>query len=148
MDGLSFSKHATDETFRVYRDRPGPKTGNILVALVAMSRQSQKLTVDQTDVALLCTDETHRIGNYRIEHRLKLSGRACDDTEHLTCCCLLLQGLGEIAVADLKFLKQTNVFNRDHRLVGKGCYQLDLFICKRLDLSPKDDDNADRNSLS
>ena len=44
---------------------------------------------------------------------------------------LLLQRLGEIAVAFLQFLEQPHVLDGDHRLVGEGLEQRDLFFGKR-----------------
>ena len=97
------------------------------MGLVAMSRQSQKLTVDQTDVALLCTDETHRIGNYRVQHRLNIGRRAGNHAQDFTRCRLLLQRF-------LEFLEQPDVLQRDHCLIGKGFEQLDLCWSERIHL--------------
>src|SRR5262249_54780983 len=41
---------------------------------------------------------------------------------------LLLQRLGKLACARLYFLEQTHVLDGDHRLVGEGSGQLDLFV--------------------
>src|SRR5262245_59063836 len=55
----------------------------------------------------------------RIEHRLHVGWRPADDTEHLGGCGLMLQGLAQLRVAFLKFLKQTHVFDSDHGLVSE-----------------------------
>ena len=54
-----------------------------------------------------------------IEHRLKIRRRTGDDTQDFTRRRLLLQRL-------LEFLKQADVFDGDHRLVGESLKQLDL----------------------
>ena len=44
-------------------------------------------------------------------------------------CCS--KSLGEITVLGLQFLEQSGILDGDHRLVGKGGNQLDLFVCER-----------------
>src|SRR5215475_2537461 len=83
-----------------------------------------------------------------VEDRLHVGRRPTDDAEHLRCCRLMLQRFAQFGITLLQFFEEANVLDSNDRLVGEGGHQLDLFICKRLDLSPKDDDNADRNSLS
>ena len=83
-----------------------------------------------------------------VEDRLHVGRRPTDDAEHLRCCRLMLQRFAQFGITLLQFFEEANVLDSNDRLVGEGCYQLDLFICKRLDLSSKDDDNSDRNSLS
>src|SRR5262245_29006656 len=83
-----------------------------------------------------------------VEDRLHVGRRPTDDAEHFRRCRLMLQRFAQFGITLLQFFEEANVLDSNDRLVGEGCYQLDLFICKRFDLSPKDDDNADRNSLS
>ena len=45
-------------------------------------------------------------------------------------------------------LKQAHVLDRDHRLVGEVCDQLDLFVGEGLHLLPPKDDDADWRSFS
>ena len=61
-----------------------------------------------------------------IQYRLNIRRRAGDDTQNFARRSLLLQGLGEIAVALLQFFEQPHVLDGDHRLVGEGFKQLDL----------------------
>src|SRR5262245_44089927 len=102
--------------------------------------ESQDHVIDPTDLSRALDDG--------IEHRLHVGRRPTDDAEHFRRCRLMLQRFAQFGITLLQFFEEANVLDSDDRLVGKGCYQLDLFICKRFDLSPKDNDNADRNSLS
>ena len=62
----------------------------------------------------------------RLEDRLEIERRAADHLEDLAGCRLLLQRLGEIAVAALELLEKAGVLDRDDRLIGEGLDQLDL----------------------
>ena len=44
----------------------------------------------------------------------------------------MLQRLAQFCIALLNLLEQPHVFDRDHRLIGKGFNQLDLPLIKRL----------------
>ena len=66
----------------------------------------------------------------RIEHGLKVEGRAADDVEHVAGRGLLLEHLGELVGARLHLLEQPHVLDRDHRLVGEGLDQLDLLLAE------------------
>ena len=64
-----------------------------------------------------------------VKHRLNVRWRAGDDAQDFTRGRLLLQRL-------LQFLKQPNVLDGDHGLVGKGFEQRDLFFRKGTNLGP------------
>ena len=55
---------------------------------------------------------------------------------------LLLERLGELAVARLELLEQADVLDRDHRLGGEGLEQLDLLVRERPRARPPDEDAA------
>ena len=55
-----------------------------------------------------------------VEHRLDVGGRARDHAQDLAGRGLLLEGLGEVAVARLELLEQPHVLDGDDRLVGEG----------------------------
>ena len=59
-------------------------------------------------------------------------GELRDDLQHLGGRGLLLQRLGQFARARLHLVEQPHVLDRDHRLVGEGCDQLDLLVGERL----------------
>src|SRR5262245_22053643 len=70
--------------------------------------------------SVACIAQPRGIFDNYVEHRLKLRGRACDYTQNLAGGRLLLQRLGEISVAFLQFLEQTDVLNGDHGLICEG----------------------------
>ena len=71
-----------------------------------------------------------------------------NDVEHLAGRRLLLKRFGEITVPVLELLKQPDVFNCDHRLIGKGSDEINLPGGKRLGISSEDDDDTNGNTLS
>src|SRR5215467_10100410 len=66
-----------------------------------------------------------------VEHRLHVGGGAADDAEHLSGCCLMLQGFTQFCISLLDLLEQPHVFDRDHRLIGEGSEESNLFFGKR-----------------
>ena len=65
-----------------------------------------------------------------VEDRLHVRRRAADDAEHLGRCRLMLQRLAQFRVALLDFFEQPHVLDGDHRLIGEGFEERDLFIEK------------------
>src|SRR5262249_46032524 len=57
-----------------------------------------------------------------IEDRLHVGGRAADDAEHFSRCCLVLQGFAQFRITFLQLVKQPDILDRDHSLIGKGCH--------------------------
>jgi len=82
-----------------------------------------------------------------LEHRLNFAGRARYDAEHLRCRGLLLQRIGKLVRALLLGLEQPRILDRDHRLVGEGLEQCDLFLGKRPHLHATDQNRSDRLPL-
>src|ERR1700730_3810405 len=78
----------------------------------------------------------HRIRQHGIEHGLQITGRGADDLEHVGGGGLLLQGFAQL-------VEQAGVLDRNHRLVGKTPYQLNLLVGERPHLLPVDDESAD-----
>src|SRR5262249_29662789 len=83
----------------------------------------------------------------RIENRLELGDRAADDLEHIGGGGLLLQRFTEIARARLHLVEQPYVLDRNHRLVGEGLDQLDLFVGKWSHDRAVHDEHTNRSSL-
>src|SRR5262249_25141351 len=98
--------------------------------------------------AILSPTDTHRVSQHRVEHGLKLAGRARDYAEHLRRRSLLLQRLGQVACARLHLVEQAHVLDRDHRLVGECFCQLDLFLRKGPHLGAAKKESADDLLLS
>ena len=89
-----------------------------------------------------------RILNERIQHRLEIERRAAYDFQHFARRRLLLEGLGEVAVASLQFLEQPHVLDGDHGLVGEGFEKGDLFLRERTDLRSANHNRPDGNTLA
>ena len=73
---------------------------------------------------------------------------AADDLENVGGRGLLLQRFGQLARALLLGVEQARVLDRDHRLVGESCDQLDVLIGERPHYVPAQNDHADRTSLA
>ena len=63
---------------------------------------------------------------------MQIERRPADDLEHVCGGGLLLQGLGQIVGARLYFVEQTDILDRNYRLVGEGLDQVNLPIGKWL----------------
>src|SRR5262245_3690149 len=61
-----------------------------------------------------------------VEHRLSIRRRTRDYPQYIT-------RRGKLAVALLYLLKQSDILNRDHRLIGKPSDQFDLTLAERRD---------------
>ena len=87
------------------------------------------------------------IFDQRVQNRLQIKSRAAYDFQHFARRSLLLQGLGEIAVANLQFLKQPDVFDRDHGLVGECFKKSDLLVGERIDCGTTNKNRSNRNTF-
>src|SRR5262249_48380582 len=56
---------------------------------------------------------------------------------------LLLEGLGQVAIARLQLLEQPDVLDGDDRLVGERAEKLDLRVAERADAGPAERDRTD-----
>jgi hypothetical protein len=81
-----------------------------------------------------------RLFEHRVEHRREVAGRGVDDLQDLGRGDLLLQRLGdpaiallELPIAVLQLLEQPGVLDGDDRLVGESLDQLDLLGGERPD---------------
>jgi hypothetical protein len=79
-----------------------------------------------------------------IEHRLQIERRSADHLEYIRCCGLLLQGLAQILGSLMKFFEQSNILDRNHRLVGECGDEIDLLLAERLHALAGENENADR----
>src|SRR6266852_37645 len=88
--------------------------------------------------------EPHGTSDDRVEDRLDVGLRAADDAQDLRRRCLLLQSLGQVAVASLQLLEEAHILDSDHGLVCEGLEELGLCIAERDCLLANDVDCADR----
>ena len=96
---------------------------------VQRDRAEPAILAQPHDPKLGCA-KAGRVRQNGIEDSLQFSGRSTDDAKHLRRRRLLLQRLGQFARSRLHLFEQPHVFNRDHRLVGKGFEQFDLFVAE------------------
>src|SRR2546421_139597 len=113
MNRSAFNERATWPGLSTWPYRPLLEGCRPFGTHVVVSNNLEKLTIILADVAILGTDELNGISYHRVQHRLNIRRRAGDDTENLARRRLLLQRLGEIPVACIKFVEQTYVLDRD-----------------------------------
>src|SRR5437762_1962806 len=82
-----------------------------------------------------------------IKHRLHVSRRAADDTEHLGGRGLVLQRLAQRSVALLELVEQPHVLDGDHRLVRERFQELDLPLTEWTDVQASEYDLPDISAL-
>ena len=75
---------------------------------------------------VVCSAHPRGIPGDGVQHRLKITGVAADGPEDVARRRLLLQRLGQVAVARLQLREQAHVLDGDHGLIGKRPEQLDL----------------------
>src|SRR6516225_9925690 len=85
--------------------------------------------------AILSPTDTHRVSQHRVEHGLKLAGRAGDH----------LQDLG---AGRLLLIEQPHVLDGDHRLIGEGLSQFDLLLTEGPRFCAYYAEEANNNSLA
>ena len=61
---------------------------------------------------------------------------------------LVLACLRELSALVLDFIEQTHVLDRDHRLIGKGCHQLDVLVVEWAHNGSAQQDHTDRAALA
>jgi hypothetical protein len=113
-----------------------------------MGNDSDEFTIDLTDVTFCGARQAHGIRENRVEHRLKLSGRARNHSENLAGRGLLLQRLGQLTVPVLQFPKQPDVFDSNCGLISKGSEERDLLVREGMDFHTADCDSPNRYSFS
>src|SRR6185369_14510523 len=104
------------------------KRGKFLVHVVGGNQADLAIDV-LPDVGDLGTAEPCGGFNDDVQYRLQVGGRTADDAENVAGRGLLLQRFHQLLRASLHFLKQADVLDGNHRLVGEGGDQLDLLVC-------------------
>ena len=85
-----------------------------------IGHQAQSVTVHTEDRGIERLTQARGARGHGIEDGLHIRRRAADDAQDLARRRLLLQGLGEVAVAHLQLLEQPHILDGDDRLVGEG----------------------------
>src|SRR5262249_45993218 len=103
-----------------------------------MSSRNHHIPIAKSQHQVINTTNASSTLNDGIEHWLHVRWRPTDDSEHLSCRRLMLQGLAQLCVALLDLFEQSHIFNGDHCLVCEGFKQSDLLVGKRPYLHPPD----------
>ncbi len=108
----------------------------------------EEFPIEAKHGAKLSITESPRILGDRVKDRLDIGGRAGDHAQNLARRRLLLEGLGEVAVASLELPEQADVLDGDDGLIGEGLQQLDLAVGEGPGRRSRHRDGADRLTLS
>ena len=109
-----------------------------------MCHEMDELSVKFIYEAKQCVAEPRCTLRDHIEHRLDSARRAADNVEYVAGGNLVLQRLGQLARLCLLGLEQPDVLDRDHRLVGKRCYKLDVLVVEWVHNGPAQQDHTNR----
>src|SRR6516225_8257294 len=111
-------------------------------------RNFQKFAIMQPDNTEYGLAQARGALNDRIEHRLSIRWRPTDDAEDLAGRGLMLQRFRQLARARLHLVEESHILDRDHRLVGEGCGELNLLAGEGPRLCATDYEAPDRLVLS
>ena len=111
-------------------------------------RRAVDVLVLPVDEALVGAAQPHRALHEALEDRLEIERRAADDLQDLARRRLLLERLGEVAVARFQLLEEPDVLDGDDGLVGERLQQLDLLVRERPRLGARDGDRPDGISFA
>jgi hypothetical protein len=126
----------------------GDKASVIQPARAAGGHDAKDPVVLLEDRHVLGTAQPSGVLGDGVQDRLDVGRRAGDDAQDLAGGRLSFQGLGEFPVAVLQRLEQSDVRERDDRLVGEGLEEGDLSLREEPRLGAADLDRANRHSFS
>ena len=125
-----------------------PRLGNAVDDGPVVGRDPDDPFLQQLDRGVIRSAHQRRALCDGVQHRLEVRGRARDDSQDLGGGGLLLERLGQLAVARLQLGEQADVLDRDDRLVGEGLEQRDLLVGERANLLATDEDGADGRAVA
>src|SRR6516164_1982471 len=123
---------------RMRAERLAKTNISILRRYVVERDVTKCFSIVQAQRAELGVAEPCCVRQHSIENRLQLAGRACDDAQHIRGRSLLLKRLAQL-------VEQAGVLDGDDGLGSKILQQFDLFVGKRPDFLPVDENNADHH---
>ena len=111
--------------------RPAPRMSSTSashsgVVVPAYATHGDRAGLQPEHAAAQGAAEAHRALDDGVEDWLELRPRCTDHAEDRPGGRLLLERLGQIAIARLQLAEQTRVLDRDHRLLGEGLQEGDL----------------------
>ena len=77
------------------------------------------ISVKPTNNGIIGLTKPRSIFRNHVQHRLNIRRRTRDHAQDLTRCRLLLQGFGEVTVADLLLVNKPCVLDGNDRLIGE-----------------------------
>jgi hypothetical protein len=110
MDGSSLKESATRQVLRDWLACRALEEGDLFGTLAMMRNRSEKLTIVPTDVTLGGTRELHRVRDQRVEHRLELTGRACDVAQDFSRGRFLFSTFRKFSLTGFKLFGETLYF--------------------------------------
>jgi hypothetical protein len=124
-------------------DHVPPPVLGVLGAGPVLRDEAEHRAVEPGDQRPLGPGQAGGVLDESLEHGLEVEGRAADRLEHFAGRRLLLQALGEVAVANLALLQQAGIVDGDHRLVGEALEELDPPVGERRRLASEYHDRPD-----
>src|SRR5438046_5566037 len=103
-----------------------------------------ELAVERVDIRRTGAAKLHGGRRDGVEYRLHIRLRLADYTQDLARGGLLLQGLGEVAIAGFQLFEQPYILDGDDRLIGEGLKERDLLIIEGLGFVPAHGCRSDR----
>jgi hypothetical protein len=110
--------------------------------------RSQHVPVDDEERATLRAADLDAAPGDRVEDWLGVHRRGPDDPQNLASRGLLIQGLGQFAIARLQLPEQPHVLNGDDGLVGEGLQQLHFRVQESAGLLTRHEDGTHGLALS
>src|SRR5712691_692538 len=117
-------------------------------SVVVLGDQMEQLAVEPIERAEESVAQSHGTSDNRVEDRLHVGLRLADDAQDLRRRRLLLQRLGQVAVAGLQLPEQADVLDGDHGLIGECLEQGHLRIGEGAHLGAQDRQVAQRLPLA
>ena len=108
-----------------------------------MRPESDGFAFFQGDADIVGVAQSGSCRHHGIQHRLYRVWRLRDDAEHLARRGLVLERFLQLGGPRLDLLEETDVVDRDHRLIGEGGDEVDLLFGERLDLGAGQENDAD-----
>src|SRR5215471_15515521 len=108
-----------------------------------MSDEEEPIASPLEDLGVVGIAQACGALDYRIQHRLDVSGGRGDHAQDLACCGLALEALRQISVAGLQLLEEAHVLDGDDRLIGERLEEWKLLGRKCASLLPDEREHTD-----
>ena len=106
------------------------------------------VTLTSEHSRLVCVTKARCRFHQRVKYRPEIDGGAADNFEHVAGCGELIHRAREFGLALAQLTQEPHVLDRNDRLIGEGCYQLDLSVGKWANLRTRQSYNANAIFIS